>query len=118
MRKELPEKAEKYRVNKGPLASIKEYGCNGLFRIPYRKKIKLTVIASNGDGWDHVSVSTEKRCPTWNEMKYIKNLFFKSNETVIQYFPPEIAYVNNCPNCLHMWRKQGHNFELPPTYMV
>jgi hypothetical protein len=38
---------------------------NGAFRVPGG----LRVIASDGEGWDHVSVSLPDRCPTWEEMK-------------------------------------------------
>lgn len=79
---------------------------------------KLLVIASIGLGWDHVSVSLKDRCPTWEEMCLAKDLFFKPESTVIQYHPKKSEYRNVHPYCLHMWKKQGHEFELPPTAMV
>lgn len=36
----------------------------------------LMVIASQGAGWDHVSVSRVNRCPNWPEMEKIRRLFF------------------------------------------
>ena len=79
---------------------------------------KLRIIASWGDGWEHVSVSTETRCPTWDEMNHIKDLFWHSDECVIQYHPPANRYVNCHPYCLHLWRPIGVELPMPPTYMV
>ena len=41
---------------------------NGVFSLPSpRGGGALLCIASNGDGWDHVSVSLPNRCPNWPE---------------------------------------------------
>jgi len=87
------------------------------FQSPFRK-LELDVIASNGDGWDHVSVSTCRGCPRWEEMCYIKNKFFNESECVIQYHPAKENYVNNHPYCLHMWKPQNIEIPVPPKYMV
>lgn len=90
---------------------------NGMFKIPYRS-YELLVMASNGDGWDHVSVSLNNRCPNWEEMNYIKDLFFREDECVMQLHPPKEEYVNNHPYCLHIWRPQEQEIPRPPMYMV
>ncbi len=87
----------------------------GFFYLPQRK---LRIIASNGGGWDHVSVSLEDRCPTWEEMEFVKRLFFRDSEAVIQIHPPLKTYKNVMPYCLHMWRPQNEKIPLPPTWMV
>lgn len=74
----------------------------------------LRVIASDGLGWDHVSVSCPNRCPTWAEMCKVKQLWFSDDETVVQFHPKASEYVNECSTCLHLWRKQGEEYELPP----
>ncbi len=79
---------------------------------------QLQVIASWGEGWDHVSVSINGRCPLWDEMCFVKDMFFHPGETVIQYHPAEKQYVNNHPNCLHLWRPQNHNVPMPPIHFV
>lgn len=106
---------EKYRI-KHPAWGF-GYKNNGAFLIPY-ENVTLQVIASDGEGWDHVSISLSGRCPTWEEMNFIKDLFFKADETVIQYHPRKTKYVNLHLYCLHLWKKQGCNFALPPVYMV
>lgn len=77
-------------------------------------------IASCGGGWEHVSVSpkNQKRCPTWEEMCAIKDLFFDPEETVVQYHPAHSRYVNNHPYCLHLWRPVGAELPEPPCEFV
>jgi hypothetical protein len=117
---------EKYRVTAGPMGSaLGEPG--GLFKIP-RKNVMLTVLAGsampeesvNGQrlDWDHVSVSLPNRCPNWEEMACIKNFFFDEEETAVQFHPKKSEHVNHHPHCLHLWKKHGVEFELPPTIMV
>lgn len=86
---------------------------NGYVHIGFRPtSIDLTVIFSNGLGWDHVSVSA-RRCPNWQEMHFVKGLFFTDEEVVVQYHPKAAEYRSLHPTCLHMWRWQGGEFPRP-----
>jgi hypothetical protein len=85
--------------------SDRSFGNAGRFFIPYNGA-RLTVVVSDGGGWDHVSVSLCDRCPTWDEMCYMRNLIFRDDEWVMQLHPPKSEYVNNHPYCLHLWRPQ------------
>jgi hypothetical protein len=76
------------------------------------------VIASWGGGWEHVSMSFCDRCPTWSEMCKVKEIFWNDEECVVQFHPPKSKYVNNHPYCLHLWRKIGAEFEVPPSILV
>lgn len=69
-------------------------------------------------GWEHVSVSRRDRCPTWDEMCLVKSIFWDEDDCVIQYHPPRSEYVNNHPNCLHLWRPIGVSLAMPPSIMV
>lgn len=91
---------------------------NGLFDIPLRHSQRVRVIASNGMGWEHVSVSRRDRCPTWDEMCQVKSLFWGEDDCVIQYHPPRSEYVNNHPNCLHLWRPIGVELPMPDSILV
>lgn len=73
-----------------------------------------------GEPWDHVSVSVrgEKRCPTWDEMKWIKSLFFDDEELVIQFHPPASNYVNDHDYVLHLWRPTASVIPMPPMQCV
>ncbi len=81
---------------------------------------KGTVICSTGAGWEHVSVSPEKMrtMPSWDDMCMIKEIFWKDDESVIQIHPPKVQYVNNMPNCLHLWRCTYKDMVLPPSCLV
>jgi hypothetical protein len=80
--------------------------------------IWFTVIASDGLDWDHVSVSTETRCPRWDEMQKIKEMFFEDYEVVMQLHPAKDNYISLHPYTLHMWKPHNIKIPLPPTIMV
>lgn len=109
---------DKYRVTIGRMRSSAADGNNGAFWIPRKEGMPLRVIASNGDGWEHVSVSLDERCPTWGEMCRVKNLFWGSEDCVMQLHPPQSQWVNNHPYCLHLWRPIDSQIPQPPSIMV
>lgn len=78
----------------------------------------LRVIASIGDGWDHVSVSLASRTPTWAELEFVRKMLFKPHEIVVQFHVPSDKHINIHPNCLHLWREHGQKVRLPPSYLV
>lgn len=124
MRSEPNKLIEHYRHQAAGFESPR--GVNwGAFAILYRGRY-LHVISSGtpddpaapGYGWEHVSVSTNDRCPTWEEMQYIKTLFWRGDETVIQYHPPADRSKNLHPFTLHMWRPTAADLPLPPLDLV
>lgn len=91
----------------------------GCFKVPsdHRKDSELRVMVGVGEGWDHISVSTFLRCPTWEEMEQVKRLFFKPDEAAVQFHVPVTDHISVHPHCLHIWRP--HNgMPLPPKWMV
>lgn len=91
----------------------------GAFSVPSPiDNASMYVIASSGGGWDHVSVSRRNRPPNWAEMEAVRELFFKNDETVIQFSVPRADHVNCHPNCLHLWRPQETEIPRPPAWMV
>ena len=110
-------KLERWRVTSGVLASDASYGNNGHFYIPCGK-VELSVRASDGSGWDHVSVSLPDRTPTWDEMCFVKDIFWREDETVIQFHPRKDMYKNVHNFCLHMWKPSGSEIALPPLMFV
>ena len=94
-------------------------GGAGMFMIPSPVDRKpIAVVASSGEGWDHVSVSRSNRCPNWPEMEFIANLFFKGDEVAMQLHVPANDHVNNHPYCLHWWRPHGVEIPRPDAIMV
>jgi len=110
---------EDKRINFGPLSSEKSDGNNGAFILNIGDKHILTV-ASDGKGWEHVSVSDmgSQETPTWKIMCQVKDTFWDRDDCVVQFHPPASVYVNFHPGCLHMWRKTGYKFPVPPSWMV
>lgn len=94
-------------------------GTAGMFMIPSPIDQKpIAVVASSGEGWDHVSVSRPTRCPNWPEMEHIAALFFKDDETAMQLHVPAGDHVNNHPYCLHWWRPHDTDIPRPDAIMV
>lgn len=117
----------KYRERKTPyLKSDDSYGNNGCFFIPHYRisNYQFMILASDGKGWEHVSVSvgevgvSQRRCPTWEEMCWVKNLFWDEEDCVIQYHPAKSEYVNRHPYCLHLWRPTEVEIPIPLKEMV
>ncbi len=102
----------------GICASDSSAGHNGIFHVLGPCGRVLRTVSGNGFGWEHVSVSLEKHCPNWQEMYFVKDLFWDEEETVIQFHAPKSEYVNNAPNCLHLWRPLNIPFPMPPADMV
>jgi hypothetical protein len=116
---------ERYRVRRGPMGSDASYGNAGAFTIPpLIGNRTLLVIASDGVGWEHVSVhvqdakTRERRTPTWEEMCHIKDLFWDGEDVVMQLHPARSEYVNNHPHVLHLWRPTGAMIPTPPSILV
>lgn len=116
--KVFSEHINQYRIKEGPLASDDSYGMTGQWRIPLPCGLKALVISSDGMGWEHVSVSTGERCLTWEEMCFIKELFWNDDEAVMQIHPPKNEYIKNHPYCLHLWKPISQTMPLPPSILV
>jgi hypothetical protein len=109
----IPKTLEKYRV------SLPGYGlgdkCNGCLQIMPRG---LGVIFSDGDDWQHVSVSRRSRTPSYEDMEWIKQQFWGADACVMQLHVPKSDHVNCCGNCLHLWRPTRETIPRPPAIMV
>lgn len=80
----------------------------------------LQVIVSDQMGWEHVSVTyhKKKRIPTWDDMCFVKDLFWAEDEVVVQYHPAKTDYINNHEHVLHLWRPVVVVLPVPPKEMV
>jgi hypothetical protein len=119
---------DEYRIRTGAMGSTEAIGNNGAFSIPYvsrnykvaakKKKPNLIVIASDQEGWEHVSISLKVRDPSWLQMCFIKEMFWDEYDCVVQYHPPKSDYVNHHPHCLHLWRPTEFDMPRPPSIFV
>lgn len=79
-----------------------------------------SVVCSWQGGWEHCSISpyAKRIMPDWDSMCELKSIFWNDDEAVIQIHPPKAEYVNNLPNCLHLWRCYYKDMLLPPSCFV
>lgn len=112
----VPEK-DRLTDRSSPMYSTSADGNNGVFYCEFQS-YKFLIIASEGLGWEHVSISLANRIPNWKEMCYFKSLFWDKEDCVVQYHPPESDYVNNDNNCMHLWRPTGIEMPRPPKEFV
>jgi hypothetical protein len=129
-------------------ATDPSFGNNGFFVIPHHRiqDYQYNCIASDGEGWQHVSITLSKitrkpgkvirdargnkskqiilesgpveRCATWEEMCYIKSIFWADEDCVIQFHPAKADHVNMHQFCLHLWRPTEQTFPTPDPLMV
>jgi hypothetical protein len=119
----------RHRIRSGPMGSGDDAGRNGAFQFR-RGKVDFIVICSDGSEtpeglahWEHVSarcrgLDLKERCPTWEEMCFLKSLFWEPTECVVQYHPPESEYVNNHHAVLHLWKPVDVEMLAPPSILV
>lgn len=104
------------------MASDRTYGNNGAFVIQRNAGTCFLIIASDGAGWEHVSVHCVskgiERTPTWAEMCFVKDIFWDREDCVIQYHPAESEYVNLHKHTLHLWRPTDQEIPIPPKILV
>jgi hypothetical protein len=100
-------------------------GNNGAFHLDSPEPgWSLAIIASDGEGWEHVSVHayrvqrTQERTPTWKEMCFVKRAFWDGEDEVVQFHPKESEYVNCHEHTLHLWRAVGVTFPRPRGELV
>jgi len=96
---------------------LNEDGFRGIIQFPHWQG---SLIVSWGGGWEHASVAPFRKSytPTWDDMCFLKGLIWDEDEVAIQVHPSKADYVNNMPNCLHLWRCTYTEMILPPSCFV
>lgn len=81
------------------------YAYAGYIKLPGSKTCTV-VWSENEMGWEHVSVAPKHKyvMPTWDDMCFLKDVFFTDDEEAYQIHPKKSDYVNIKDNCLHLWR--------------
>ena len=75
----------------------------GIMKLPTGVECSVAV-SPNEDGWEHISVELfARRLPKWEEMCYVKDVFWNEEEEVVQIHPKHSQYVN-ITEALHLWR--------------
>lgn len=98
-------------------------GNNGYFIVQHPKitNQRLLCLASDTGGWEHVSVRIQPqgmetfRVPDWQEMCYVKSLFWDEDDCVAQLHVPNLQSVSIMNRyVLHLWRKTDTDYAVPP----
>lgn len=94
-------------LEKWPLTDAR----SGKLKLP--SGVDCSVVAGrNEEGWEHVSIALyAKRLPRWDEMCYIKDLFWNEDEEVVQIHPKKSEYVN-IAEALHLWRPKDGDWAI------
>lgn len=95
-------------------------GFNGFFCL-ILNGMKVKCVVSDGEGWQHVSVSIEGHTsviPSWSIMCQVKDLFWEPLDWVVQFHPAQSDYVNDHPGVLHLWRPLLAVMPTPPANLV
>ncbi len=66
-------------------------------------KVIFTADRYWGKTWLHVSMSRQKRLPSYEDMTDVKALFIGRDRQALQIFPPASKHVNIHNYCLHLW---------------
>lgn len=102
-----------------PRVTVVESGDDGGVAV-VRRRVgpPLRVLFSWGEGWDHVSVSrVDGRVPGWEDMRWVKAIFFRRDEWAVEYHPPDAKHISHA-EVLHLWRPQAAELLAPPEWMV
>jgi hypothetical protein len=113
------------RVRRGTGASSEADGNNGWFVMdsPKQRGRRLLIVASDGLGWEHVSVHASEgpdrsMTPTWAEMCFVKDVFWDDEDVVMQLHPRKSEYVNFHAHTLHLWRPTDQTIPTPHHLLV
>lgn len=108
-----------FRVRTHPtLGTNDSAGNNRFFKID-KEGLIINCIASDGYGWEHVSVTLDKpETPSWEIMDFVKNIFWDETDTIIQYHPTKELKVNRHRYCLHLWRPIGVPLPIPHPMLI
>ena len=116
--KTIEEVAVMYERHPNTIKDIKEGRHRDLTPAPPLKYTGL-------DLWEHLSVILVNKdfvpsnvMPSWDDMCYLKDLFWDPMDCVVQYHPPHSEYVNNHKWCLHLWRPTNAVLPMPDSIMV
>lgn len=108
-----------HRVKNGEYSTEDKDGFCGAFMFRMNGLL-VCVICSEGEGWQHVSVSLYKSSfvPSWEIMCKVKDLFWEPDDWVCQFHPAHKEYINNHPGVLHLWKPLKEKLPTPPQWMV
>lgn len=83
---------------------------------PFDQVVSLFVLSGRLQGWEYCQVTAPERCPTWDEMKAVKDLFWDAEDCCLQLHPPQSRYINKSVFSLWVWRPTDSEIPQPPLH--
>jgi len=77
------------------------------------RRVIATVGHHEGGWWLHVSVSRQKRIPSYEDLADVKRTFVTDTVQAVQVFPRRERHINIMPYCLHLWARLDTTDGLP-----
>lgn len=75
--------------------------------------LHLGTLDDGHDSWEFATVEAGWRCPTWNEMKFVKDQLWEPEDVCFQLHPQQSRYINRSEFCLWIWRPVNRTIPQP-----
>jgi hypothetical protein len=75
------------------------------YRLQERSGLRVIVSTAEYEGcdWMHVSLSRKDRLPSYDDMKYVKEVIIGNDRCAVEFYPPAARHVNIHQFCRHLW---------------
>lgn len=83
---------------------------------PFDPVCELFIIVGTLDEWEFVQVTAADRCPTWDEMKWLKDCCWDAEDVCFQLHPAASRYINKSEFSLWIWRPTTTEIPQPPLH--
>ena len=74
------------------------------------------LVGSLSGAWEYVQVTAPDRCPTWEEMKFVKDCCWDEEDVCFQLHPAKSRYIDKSEFSLWIWRPTDIEIPQPPLH--
>jgi hypothetical protein len=89
-----------------PQWKLAREGGDGAMFVHVQRRMSLIVssaIEEDGRRWAHISIAMPETLPSWDDLRAVKEQLVGAEWDAYQVLPRASRYVNQHPNCLHLW---------------
>lgn len=121
-----PDNFNQFRILDGPLASTNEAGENGAFVLVNKQDpdAALLIVTCVANQWEKITVTKQRKRmlsgpkseePNEADLRTVKAVFFKPEETAVEFHPHSKSALFPIPFHRVLWRHKIRDFPLPET---